>query len=274
MHVVFGSKCKYYSKLMDVKQIFDYSSTQTIQVAFNVNVCHHIIWAIVCDGRFFFSKVKLSQDLIPGVGWKDCPTSLLNLILDKVMFAPIMRPTFPIEWEYTMEPLPDACQNKQQGGTPCFGDRVQPQGGSDQGKGKGGAYQHGNQYQQGRTGGNQYQQQGRGNLQPWTSPRDVRHPKIKALINPLLTKDNQISVKAICRACGIPMYDLPGLAKYCDSTGRSTICWNNILKGCGWSKCPLKRISSHVLYKELTDGFAKAVCNKLGKRVTYLIHNH
>jgi hypothetical protein len=197
--------------------------------------------------------------------------------MDKVMFAePIMRPTSPIEWEYTVEPPPAARQDKQWGGTPHFGDHAQPQGGGDQGEGKGGAYQHGNQYQQGWTGGNQYQQQGRGNPQPWMSPRprDARHPKIKALIDPLLAKDNQISVKAICRACGIPMYNLPGLAKYRDSTGHSTICWNNVLMGCGWSECPLKRIGSHVPCKELTNGFAEAVCDKLGKGVTYLIHNH
>jgi hypothetical protein len=45
-------------------------------------------------------------------------------------------------------------------------------------------------------------------------------------------------------------------------------------KGCGWSQCPLKCIGGHVPRKELTDGFAEAVCNKLGKGVTYLIHNH
>ncbi len=191
------------------------------------------------------------------------------------MFAePIMCPTFPIKWEYTVEPLPAARQNKQQGGTLCFWDRTQPQGGGNQGKGKGGAYQHGNQYQQGWTGGNQYQQEGHGNPQPWTSQRDARHPKIKALIDPLLPKDNQISVKAICWACGVPMYNLQGLAKYRDSTGRSTICWNNVLKGYSWSKCPLKHIGGHVPREELTDGFAEAVCDKLGKGVTYLIHNH
>ncbi len=70
------------------------------------------------------------------------------------------------------------------------------------------------------------------------------------------------------------MYNLPGLAKYRHSTSRSTICWNNVLKGCGWSECPLKRVGGHVPHEELTDGFAKAVCNKLGKGVTYLIHNH
>jgi hypothetical protein len=160
VHVLFGSKCEYYSKLMDVMRIFDNSSIQTIQDAFNINVCRRIIWAIVCDGGVFFSKVKLSQDLIPGVGWKDRPTSLLNLILDKVMVAkPIMRPTFPIKWEYTVEPPPATHHNKQQGGTPRFGDHAQPQGGEDQGEGKGGSYQQGNQYQHGQTGGNQYQQQ-------------------------------------------------------------------------------------------------------------------
>ncbi len=95
VYMLFGSKCDYYTKLMDVKQIFDDPSTQSIQDAFTMPVCWCIIWAIVCDGHFFFSKVKLSQDLIPGVGWKDCPTSLLNLILDKVMFAEqIICPTF------------------------------------------------------------------------------------------------------------------------------------------------------------------------------------
>ena len=92
---------------MDLKCIFDDSSTQTIKDAFNINVCRRIIWAIVCDGRFFFSKVRLSQDLIPGVGWRDRPTSHLNLIMDKVMFAePIMRPTYPTEWEHIEVPPP------------------------------------------------------------------------------------------------------------------------------------------------------------------------
>ncbi len=142
IHALFGSKCKYYSKLMDLKHIFNNSSTQTIKDAFNINVCRCIIWAIVCDGRFFFSKVKLSQDLIPGVGWKDQPTSLLNLILDKVMFAePILQPTYPTEWEY-MEVPPATSQNEQREITPRFGNRTQPQGHGEQGEGRGGSYQH------------------------------------------------------------------------------------------------------------------------------------
>ncbi len=228
---------------MDIKQIFDNPSMQSIQDAFTVPVCQRIIWAIVCDGHFCFSKVKLSQDLIPGVGWKDCPTSLLNLILDKVMFAEqIICPTFPSEWETVVEsPLTNNGYNKQRGPMPRFGDRLQSQGGGNQGEGKGRQDPHGNQYQQSRTSGNQYQQQGCGNPQTWTSPRDTRLPKIKVLIDPLLANDNQISVKAICKASNVPMYDLPGLAKYCDSTGHSTICWITSLRDADGLNAPSLR---------------------------------
>ncbi len=67
----------------------------------------------------------------------------------------------------------------------------------------------------------------------WTSPKEARHPKIKALMDPLLAKDFRISVKTVCQAGNTPMYELPTLPKYRDSTGQSTICWNNMLKGCG-----------------------------------------
>jgi hypothetical protein len=71
LYVLFGSKCEYYAKLMDLKKIFDDPSMQSIHEAFTVPVCCRIVWATVCDGRFFFSKVKLGQDLMPGTGWKD-----------------------------------------------------------------------------------------------------------------------------------------------------------------------------------------------------------
>jgi hypothetical protein len=93
-------------------------------------------------------------------------------------------------------------------------------------------------------------------------------------MDPLLSKDFSISVKAICQVCNVHMYGLPGLPKYQDSIGRSTICWNNILKGCSWSECPLKHIGGHEPCDKITNGFTDAVCNELGKGVTYLLNNH
>ncbi len=61
MHVFFGSKCKYYSKLMDVKQIFANSSMQTIQDVFTVNVCHCIIWAMYVMGISFSAELNSAK---------------------------------------------------------------------------------------------------------------------------------------------------------------------------------------------------------------------
>jgi len=166
---------------------------------------------------------------------------------------------------------PPTRQNEQRETTPRLGFRTQPQGHGKQGKGRGGPYQqthYQGQHQQGRQG------QSRGAPQQWTNPRKARHPKKKALLDPLLAKDNRIPVKAICQASGVQIYDMPGLQKYRDSTRRSTICWNNVLKGCGWTECPLKRIGGHVPREEITDGFADAVCDKLGKGVLYLMNNN
>ncbi len=58
MHVLFGSKCEYYSKLMDMKQIFNDSSTQTIKDAFNINVCHCIIWEMYVMGVSFLARLN------------------------------------------------------------------------------------------------------------------------------------------------------------------------------------------------------------------------
>ncbi len=87
------------------------------------------------------------------------------------MFAkPILWPSYPTEWDYVKPPLTTR-HNKQQGGTPRFGDHTQPQGAGEQGEGQVSLYQQG-QYQQGRN------EQSRGTQQQWTNPRNTRHPKI------------------------------------------------------------------------------------------------
>jgi hypothetical protein len=52
------------------------------------------------------------------------------------------------------------------------------------------------------------------------------------------------------------------------------ICWNNVLKGCGWTECPQQKIGGHAPREEITDGFANTVRDKLGKGVIYLMNNH
>ncbi len=77
LHTLFGAKCEHYKALMTIKLVLDQSMTQAMADSYTSNVCRHIIWAIVCDGRYFFSKVKLCHDLQSGK-WIDPPHSLLE----------------------------------------------------------------------------------------------------------------------------------------------------------------------------------------------------
>ncbi len=96
LFTLFGSKCDYYQKLLNIKKILDNPSIQAIQETYSVTVSCHIVWAIICDRQFFFNKVELSQDLVLGQ-WRDPPSFLMNRIMDRVMFAEVIhRPTFPL----------------------------------------------------------------------------------------------------------------------------------------------------------------------------------
>ncbi len=73
------------------------------------------------------------------------------------------------------------------------------------------------------------------------------------------------------RGGNVSINDLPRLPKYQDSSGGSTICWTNVLRGCRYKDCPFKPQGGHVARNDITDGFADAVCDKLGKGVMYII---
>ena len=91
---------------MMIKSVLDQSGTQAMAESYTSNVCRHIVWAIVCDGRYIFSKVKLCQDLKNSV-WDDPPKSLLDLSIDRVIYANIIDcPNYPKEWtEQVRQPV-------------------------------------------------------------------------------------------------------------------------------------------------------------------------
>ena len=74
---------------MMIKSVLDQSGTQAMAESYTSNVCRHIVWAIVCVRRYFFSKVKLCRDLKNSV-WDDPPKSLLDLSIDRVIYANII----------------------------------------------------------------------------------------------------------------------------------------------------------------------------------------
>jgi hypothetical protein len=93
---------------------------------------------------------------------------------------------------------------------------------------------------------------------------DIRHPKIKQLMDPYLKwYNNYVNIADILTASGKRMTDLPTLPKYCHPTGQSFLCWNCMLGRCFHGpQCWFARGHS-------TDAFANGVTDVISKGVLY-----
>jgi hypothetical protein len=126
------------------------------------SVCRHIVWAIVCDGRYFFSKVKLCRDLKHGV-WDDPPKSIFDLSIDRVIYANIInRPNYPKEWT---EQVRQAVQPQGHYARATLPPSAQPQQASQPAA---------------ATGSRQ--------RMPYIHPLESRHGLIKTLVDPVIAK--------------------------------------------------------------------------------------
>ncbi len=122
-----------------------------------------------------------------------------------------------------------------------------------------------NQQQQG--------QRGQGNAGRGAPQEDIRHPKIKRLMDPYLARyNNHISLSKILNAAGKMMKDLPTLPNYCTPTGKSYLCWNSVLGKCFRGKrCRYSR--GHIHKADFTEEFATGVSDVISKGVLFFTAN-
>ena len=171
------------------------------------------------------------------------PQSYLINILSNVRYAiPVERASFPNEWHCRDSPKDDQITRTPggQGG----GLRDTPTNRGGYGRRDGGGNNRQNPYGQGGLGGGQRFPQYVGQERPpyqgtagrrdwragWT---DFRHPKIKALMDPYLDKnDGQLCLGNVLDAGGIRQQDLPMLPRFCWPNGRSFSCRSSTLGRC------------------------------------------
>jgi hypothetical protein len=108
-----------------------------------------------------------------------------------------------------------------------------------------------------------------GNRERKSPPEDIRHSKIKAIMDPYLAKyNNYINISEILTASNKRFTNLPTLPSYTTPTGSSCICWNTILGRCfKGRRC--RYIKGHVQKADVMDEFAEAVTNCIGKGLLY-----
>jgi hypothetical protein len=236
-----------------------------LKAKFTPKHCRRITWAILDNGRAFFDNVKTTIDFTgPDMSF---PWSYLIDILNSVQYTVLVkRASFSDEWRHKDRPKEDQSGKTigGQGDGQNTTDTPSTRGGYGQ---AGGGNNRQSNYGHGEFGGRQgfppYARQGNdsfgnrgGNQQqggpPYTGGggrhdwrvgwTDVRHPKIKTLMDPHLKKnDGRIRLGELLDAAGLRQSDLPMLPRFCWPNGQSylTGChpsWSSFLRYCNVPK--------------------------------------
>jgi hypothetical protein len=187
----------------DILSILSHPFSGQNKLAYTPEVCRCITWAIIVDTRSYFNNIKLADNFLHCNGRMQFPVSTLDGDYMNIKHGiKIERHNFPNEWR-TMEPT--------------------------HGYGMPGAYQPGKKSE---GGGYQQQPSGVPPLNSWPAARakgplhapynwkpanfvDRRHPKLQALMDPLLTKyRGNVSISTILSESGKRFNSLPKLKAY------------------------------------------------------------
>jgi hypothetical protein len=185
---IFGDHCDYYKELLKIYRILDREECFTIQNAYTREVCARITWAIVDNGQSFFGWNPMALDIAPGATFL-FSTLHLECITDSVCNTiPIQRAMFPCEW------MSQATTVVPYGGAPPGPTPIQWATPAP-------APSH------------------TAPTTPTQMKEDIRHPKIKFLMDPYLKKyNNFVSLSDILTSLGKQLTDLSTLPKYCHPT--------------------------------------------------------
>ncbi len=103
-------------------------------------------------------------------------------------------------------------------------------------------------------------------------PKELRHPLIKALSDPILEKYGpRYAIKKILDANNTSFNQLPTIPKFVSHNGRSFLCWNQVLKGCIYHTCTFRNMGGHADVKDYPPTFATLVCRMLQPGIDHLM---
>jgi hypothetical protein len=253
---IFGEQCNYYRELLKLYRILDQEECFTIRDAYTREICAQITWAIINDRCSFFGQNPVASDFMPGAR-VNFSVSLLESITDAVRNALLIQcATFPREWI-----MPTPTPTGQDGGGFPIPRQPRPPPTNSLAK---------------------YNPANAPAPAPAPAPaseglprkpvgKNIRNPKIKAVMDPYLQKyNNYFDLSALLTASGRRMGDLPTLPQYCSPTGATLICWNSILGKCFRGK-QCKFFRGHLRKGKAMDKFADNVIDTIGKGVTHYL---
>lgn len=254
---LFGPKCDYYVKCFALwNAMADYTIFANRRL-FAPLLCRQITWAIIEDGRRYFSRVMTQRhfERMDEGEAVDFPQSHLDFIKDSIMNqTPLMRPSFPMEWRGDWQGGKRQKVTTSSGGgvsltaattapTTTVRTNTTPSVVSGISMGS-------NAEASGQSAVSRQRRQRQNGVR-----QTDMHPSLKALMTGHLRDNQYIQLGAVLRNSNLTFNDLPTLPKYM-LNGRNTLCYNYVLGNCSSKFCNFRASGGHAPVEDISNDFA------------------
>ena len=262
---LFGPKCDYYLKTHALYQVLNDTPVFVQRKNFSPLLCRQITWAIIEDGRRYFSRIMTKRHFEEADEDDEpitYPKSLLDDVAQSALYmTPINRPSFPAEWR------PDYTGGKKRQASSLSGGAsmllqlqaaAPPSGmihatqtpsvisGISQGSATSGA-------------ASTTKRQRRQAQIVGVRETDI-HPKLKMLTMGHLRNHPYLHLKQVLDHSHMTFADLPTMEAFM-ANGRNTLCYNYVLGQCTSQYCHYKK--GHAPVDKITEAFADEMVAKL-----------
>ncbi len=257
---LFGPKCDYYRKCYSLWTVLDDNAVYAKRRYFSPLLCRQMTWAIIEDGRRYFSKILTKRHFMVVEDGDEIkfPKSMLDDVASSAHFqTPVIRPSFPAEWQV------GKLTSKQKSDATTVTNTPQPQQSTIPTSTSPSQLQI-------PTTINRTPSVVSGLTSTNTRPRrqhkitGVRetdiNPQIKALMKGHLMKNAFVMLRQVLDHLGMTIDELPKLPAYVKE-GKNTLCYNYILGHCTSKFCAFQ--AGHAPATALTEDFVRNLCQKL-----------
>lgn len=251
LHALFGDRCAFFKQCFRLWQTMDSEHVYDRRRYFTPLLCRQIVWAIIEDGRSYFSQ-RLNQDDFIGVHPDDIKyprCSVIEIEPNIRHQVPLVRASFPPSWMISSKKKDSTTSGTVppvQGlmvTTPSVISAVTLGSGTGQSQGT-------------------------------RPPGQIRttniHPTIKTTMEPYIKKFQNVHLNKLLTFCRLTIDDLPTLPPTV-STGSGGICYNFILGKCTHAGCQHK--DGHINASDISDDFAAELLTKLRPGITEFLAN-
>ena len=251
----FGDRCEYFRKCHEIYNCLDSDTVSEKWHYFTAELCRQIVWAILDDGREYFSQTMLPDAFeVPpsAVSYIRYPVSGLEELVRPIRNqAPIIKANFPEQW--ICKPT-SHLQRGRSHTTTSAADPAPPVNIVSAGASVSGI--------SARSATSSIT--GAASITTGSANRIIQqsdiHPKIKNMMMPYLTRVGRLQVTRIMALADVTWDEMPKIDKFL-ANETNNLCYNYVLGKCSPKFCTHK--SGHASATDVSDAFANSLCTLL-----------